>query len=522
MTGAGHAPPRTLGALLQRAVREGPTRGVHAPAGQLAWPEFAATAERFAHGLIALGCAPGDPVALFLEPSVELAVAVFGVALAGGISVPIQARARDAQVAHVLRDSGARLAVTSADKLAFLRDGAATFAAVALIAVGESAVAGATPYARALTAQTVALPVVDPRAAATILYTSGSTGLPKGIVQDQFNLAHGAEIVSGYLGLRGDDRILGVLPLSFDYGLNQLLGAAFVGADYVALPYFALADLVAGIEREQATVLAAVPPLWAALGEGLRSGRVAPDRLRSLRLVTNSGGRLHERDLTTLRTSLPWVLVFPMYGLTEAFRSSYLPPAELDRRRGSMGKAIPGVELLVIDPDTGAECASGVVGELVHAGALVAKGYWQNEAATARVFRPHPLDPARGLAVYSGDLVRRDDDGFLYYVARRDAQLKVLGHRVSPDEVEMVVNRVPGVQLGVVVGVDDPMRADTKLVACVVADGTADQALGARVRAACQRDLPAYMVPAEVRVVPAIPLTGNGKPDRVALTASLR
>lgn len=517
---------RTLPALLTHAAeRAAPGHGVTALGQSLAWSELRTRATALARGLVQAGVQPGDRVALYLEPSLELVVGLFGVACAGAVAVPIHGKLRDAQVQHVVRDAQAAAMVVSADKLAFLRDPRATLSGARLIVAGEvAAPTDALSYAALLGTQAGSLPQVAPNDLGVILYTSGSTGLPKGIVQDHHNLVHGAEIVSGYLGLRSDDHILGVLPLSFDYGLNQLLDAAWLGASLTLQPYFTAADLAQAVTKTRATVLAGVPSLWAALSDALRRGVVASDALASLRVLTNSGGRLYERDSATLRERLPHAKVFAMYGLTEAFRSSFLPPDELPHRPTSIGKAIPGVELWVVD-ERGQECPPGVPGELVHAGALVSRGYWRNPEATARVFRPHPLDPGRGLAVFSGDLVRRDEQGFLYWVARRDAQLKVAGHRVSPDEVEMVLNRVPGVKLAVLFGKADETRADTTLVAHVVPSApreTAGTALLDAVRAACKRELPAYMVPAEIVLVDHIPLTPNGKPDRVALAAGAR
>jgi amino acid adenylation domain-containing protein len=515
------AAPQTLPDLLAAASRRdhGRRPGVAAPPASLTWAEVEAQAHGLARAFAAHGLARGDRVAVYLEPSVEQAVALFGIAAAGAIAVPVNPKLRDAQVAHVLGHSEARAVVTSPDKLAYLAAAGATLAGVDLVVTGAAPPPGAHAFSAWAATPRGPLPEVAAAEPAVILYTSGSTGLPKGIVQDHRNLVLGAAIVSGYLRLAATDTILGVLPLSFDYGLNQLLCAAWVGAALVLHSYLTPRDLAAAVDAQAATVLAGVPPMWAALGDALRRGKLDPRRLRTLRVLTNSGGRLYLRDIETLRQALPQAQLFSMYGLTEAFRSSYLPPAELERRPTSIGKAIPGVELLVIDPSTGRECAAGEVGELVHAGALVALGYWNDPAATARRFRPHPLDPARGRAVFSGDLVVRDADGFLSFVARADAQLKVGGHRLAPDEVETVIHAVAGIAQAVVVGVEDAARADTRLVAFVVAPGAADVA--ARVVAACKRALPSYMVPSEVRVLPALPTNANGKPDRAALRQQL-
>ena len=492
------APPATLPGLLARLAAQGGEQPfLHAAGRTLTATEFAAQARALAHALAALGVRAGDRVAVYLEKRPEKALAPFAIGLCGAVSVILNPRLRDAQVRHVLDDSGATVVLTSAEKCVLLADPAAAFGAARVARVEELPRAGAPPPA---------LPP-SPGDPATILYTSGSTGLPKGIVQTHQNLVEGAEIVAGYLGLRAEDHVLAVLPLSFDYGLNQLLAAAWTGCEITLLQYLAPAELFDALERQRATGLAGVPSLWHAFAETLRREPARAAQCAALRYVTNSGGRFALADIRTLRETLPHVKVFSMYGLTEAFRSAFLDPRLIDRHPDAIGTAIPRVELLVIDPDTGRECASGEVGELVHAGALVAAGYWNRPEDTARVFRPHPLDPARGRAVWSGDFVTRGADGLLRFVGRRDRQLKVAGMRVSPDEVETAVRAVPGVREAAVVGRPDPAGGD-QVVAFVTGEITGDAVV-----AALRRTQPSWLVPARVEVLAALPLNPNGTVD---------
>lgn len=443
--------------------------------------EFAARADAIAAELAARGVRPGERVAIRTEKGIDEAAAIFGCALAGGVSVVLNQRLRAAQVAYCVADCGAR---------------------VVWPAEAEPAASDEAERERRRAAQEL----VPPPGAATIFYTSGSTGMPKGVVQTHDNLCDGAAIVAGYLGLTAADHLLGALPLSFDYGMNQLLSAAWCGAQITLLAPLSAFDLIDAVERGRCTGLAGVPTIWHELCR-----RLEPERLRSLRYVTNSGGRLAFADVRALRERLPWVMVFSMYGLTEAFRSAFLPPEEIDRLPESFGKAIPGVELRVVDPESGRECAVGEVGELVHAGKLVAAGYWNRPADTARVFRPHPSDPARGLAVWSGDFVRRDAEGFLHFVGRRDRMLKVHGHRASPDEFEAALRAVDGVEQAAVFGVPDPALGD-RVIACVSGAVGGEQVL-----AELRRTQPSFLVPAEVRVFTALPLNQNGKIDVEAL-----
>ena len=327
------------------------------------------------------------------------------------------------------------------------------------------------------------------------------------------NLLAGASIVSDYLSITAADRLLAALPFSFDAGLNQLTTAVQRGAACVPVRFVLPRDLVRVLAAERITGLAGVPPLWARLtapGAGL-----ADADLPHLRYVTNTGGAISRPLLARLRAAVPGADVVLMYGLTEAFRSTYLPPAELDRRPDSMGKAIPNTEILVVSED-GRRCAPGEVGELVHHGPTVSRGYWGRPDQTAAVLRPHPFPPPGGAepdrVCYSGDLVRIDEDGFLYFVGRRDGLIKTSGFRVSPTEIEAAAAAADGVREAAVVGVPDETLGQR--VVAFVAPADADPAA---VRAACAAALPAHMVPAAVEPRDALPRTASGKTDYPAL-----
>jgi acyl-CoA ligase (AMP-forming) (exosortase A-associated) len=323
----------------------------------------------------------------------------------------------------------------------------------------------------------------------------------------------GARSVASYLDLNPSDRLLAVLPLSFDYGLSQLTCAFLAGASAVLLNHLFARDVVDAVAAHGITGLAAVPPLWNQLA------RLDWPQDCTLRYLTNSGGAMPGATLAALRAALPQAQVFLMYGLTEAFRSTYLPPSEIDRRPGSMGRAIPNAEIMVVRPD-GSPCGTDEPGELVHRGALVSLGYWNDPAKTAERFRPAPCqDPALPLteiAVWSGDTVRRDGDGYLYYIGRADDLIKVSGYRVSPTELEEAVYGLGTVDEAVAFGVPHPElgQAIVLLAASSSADAPAPEAL----KRACQRRLPAWMVPShvEVRAEP-FPRNPNGKIDRKSL-----
>jgi acyl-CoA ligase (AMP-forming) (exosortase A-associated) len=329
----------------------------------------------------------------------------------------------------------------------------------------------------------------------------------------------GAKSVASYLGNHFEDSILAVLPFSFDYGFSQLSTAFHSGARVVLLNYLLPNDVLRAAEREEITGLAGVPPLWIQL-----AAMEWPAGIRGrLRYITNSGGKLPVSTIGKLRQRAPATRIYLMYGLTEAFRSTYLPPELVDERPTSIGKAIPNAEILVVRPD-GSECAADEPGELVHRGALVAKGYWRDAERTRERFRPAPGQlsgvPLTEIAVWSGDVVSRDADGFLYFVGRNDELIKTSGYRVSPTEVEEALYATQLTSAAVVFGVSHPTLGQS-IVAVVepAGNGTADSE---RLLEECRKALPPFMVPATVIWEADLPRNPNGKLDRSGIIGRFR
>jgi acyl-CoA ligase (AMP-forming) (exosortase A-associated) len=424
-------------------------------------------------------------------------------ARAGLVHVPINPLLKRAQVAHILADSGSALLIANRARLDSLQPDDVPLSCQ-LIEEGAALDASRGPEQMPPSA-------AETGALAAILYTSGSTGRPKGVMLSHANLWLGAVSVAHYLGLERDDVVLGVLPLSFDYGQNQLLSAWYAGASVVPLDYLTPRDVTKACARYGVTTLAAVPPLWVQLIEQ----DWPADAVTPMRRLTNSGGALTVDVVRSLRALFPQARLFPMYGLTEAFRSTFLDPALVDTHPTSMGKAIPFAEILVVD-DHGGIASSGEEGELVHCGPLVAQGYWQDAERTAERFRRAP-DASKhgGIAVWSGDRVKRDADGLLYFVGRRDAMIKSAGNRISPQEIEEAALATGLVSEAAAVGVKDERLGQAVLL--VVRGGGDDEAL----KAALKRDLPNFMQPHEIRWVERMPLNPNGKIDRAALQAEL-
>ena len=421
-------------------------------------------------------------------------------ARAGLVHVPVNPLLKGAQADHILADSGAALLLTNSARGATLRPQSAC--KVIDLATGDAAIDG---HHAMLPPSNAA-----PDDLAAILYTSGSTGRPKGVMLSHANLWLGAESVATYLHLAPADRVLALLPFAFDYGQNQLLSAWYAGASVAPLDYLTVRDVVRAVERHRATTLAGVPPLWVQLVEGDWPVEV----VRHLKRLTNSGGALTPALIDRLRQTFPAAAIWPMYGLTEAFRSTFLPPELVAAHPTSMGRAIPHAEILVCRPD-GSICDAGEPGELVHCGPLVAQGYWRDAVRSAERFKPAP--PASrygGTAVWSGDTVRRDTKGLLYFVGRDDAMIKTAGNRVSPSEIEEAAIATGTTGEAVAFGVPDD-RLGAAIILVARGDGTQHDALAAALRAA----LPNFMQPRTVVWQRELPRNSNGKLDRVAIAA---
>ena len=527
----GGVPPVLLHELPARAAACWPARAALTVGGlHLAYADLFSQVERCAASLLALGLARGARVAVYLEKRVETVVASFAAPAAGGVLVPVNPLLKATQVAHILQDAGVAVLVTSAPRLAALAPVLAACPELRHVVVCDDlvpAAPGPWPVGLGLHAwhnipahPPAEWPTVLESDVAVIFYTSGSTGQPKGVVLTHRNLVAGASSVTGYLHNQADDTLLAALPLSFDAGFSQLTTAFLVGARVVLLNYLLPRDVLQAMVRERVTGLTAVPPLYIQL-----AGLEWPDGVaQHLRYWANTGGRMPRATLERLRHLVPGAQPYLMYGLTEAFRSTYLPPAEVDRKPDSIGRAIPNAEVRVLRED-GSECAVDEPGELVHRGPLVALGYWNRPEETARRFKPWPsaLLPAGGdwlapeRAVYSGDTVRRDAEGFLYFVGRRDEMMKTSGYRVSPTEVEEALYASGLVAEALVYAVPDEVLGSAICAAVLAsrnASGHTDED-SAAVLAHCREHLPAFMLPKALNWVDQpLPRSPNGKLDR--------
>ncbi|KQP23139.1 acyl-CoA ligase (AMP-forming), exosortase A system-associated [Pseudorhodoferax sp. Leaf267] len=524
------SPTRLLDTLLFEAAATAPQACALVDGAQRhSYESLAHEVDSLAAALIAQGLPRAARVAIYLENRRECVVAAFAAARAGLVFVPINAVLKTAQVQQILQDSGAAVLISSGARLQALGttlwQACPAVQAVWLVDPASGALAGAPPAAHwpelARTPARAGHRVLDSDMAA-ILYTSGSTGRAKGVVLSHRNLVLGATSVASYLDNRAGDRLLAALPLSFDAGFSQLTTAFHARACVVLHNYLLPRDLLATMAHERITGLTAVPSLYIQLAQlDLPAASAA-----ALRYFANTGGRMPRQTLQRLRQWAPAAKPFLMYGLTEAFRSTYLPPEQVDLRPDSIGRAIPNAEILVLRAD-GSLADDDEPGELVHRGPLVAQGYWRDPVRTAERYRPLPPGlpgsvaglPLPELAVYSGDTVRRDADGYLYFIGRRDEMIKSSGYRISPTEVEEVLYGTGLVGECAAFGAaHGTLGQSVQVVATAPGDAAALDV--AALLAACRARMPGYMVPAAIEPLAGpLPRNPNGKIDRQRLAA---
>jgi acyl-CoA ligase (AMP-forming) (exosortase A-associated) len=510
--------------LLESAKQHASSTALIHKQNHLSYKELNEAVRQQADALAAIHLTTQQRVAVFLPKQIETVTSFFAVSLAGGVFVPINPVLKSPQVTYILNDCNVKILITSKSRLQSLSADLQNCSDLqTIILVDDDLTDTKTDLPWKILAwrdflnlaQHRPSPLIIDTHMAAILYTSGSTGKPKGVVLSHRNIVTGAYSVAEYLHINSEDRILAALPFSFDYGLNQLTTALLKGACCVLLDYLLPKDVTNALAKYQITGLAAVPPLWAQL-----ANITWPDSIdEHLRYMTNSGGKMPKAILDTIRQKSPKAQFFLMYGLTEAFRSTYLPPEQIDIRPNSMGKAIPNAEILVVRED-GSLCAPHEPGELVHKGSLVAMGYWNDPHKTAERFKPAPDQlkeiPITEIAVWSGDQVTMDEEGYLYFVGRKDDMLKTSGYRVSPTEIEEVIYASGLVKEAAAIGIEHETLGQS-IIAVVSADSPENfdkQTL----LDLCRTQLPNFMVPERIEILAELPKNPNGKIDRKTLT----
>lgn len=476
-------------------------------------------ANRLANALIAGGVHRGDRVVIYLGNMLETAVAIYAALKAGAVFVVLNPGIKADKLAYILMNCQATALVSHANKDALLLDVCPNIPSLQyLVIVGKIKDSEDLTRIRVDTYETIQKEGNSTRPEcknidvdlAALIYTSGTTGAPKGVMATHHNMVAAATSIITYLDARSEDIVISVMPLSFDYGLYQLLMACKVGATLVlergfVYPHAVLQRIVA----EHVTGFPGVPTVFATL---LQLDGLDQYDFSNLRYLTNTAASLPVEHIRRLRQLFPSATLFSMYGLTECKRVAYLPPEQLDRRPDSVGVAIPNTEVWVVDQD-GNRLGPNVVGELVVRGSHVTRGYWQDPDLTAEKFRPGPI-PGETI-LYTGDLFRMDEDGFLYFVSRKDDIIKSRGEKVSPKEVENILYALPGVAEAVVTGV--PHEIYGQAVKAYIVQARDANLTAQDVIRHCRRYLEEFMVPALVEFRDQLPKSDSGKFLRSAL-----
>jgi amino acid adenylation domain-containing protein len=499
---------------------------------RLTYADIDRRANALAHALVASGVERGDRVLIFADNTVEAVVGFWAALKANAVVSPINPLTKSDKLTYYLRDSRAKALITDAHLApVFLESAAASPHLAATLISGAfsverfGALRGALSFEEAL-ARGAAL--AEQRAhfahvaggppgrrcleidLAAIIYTSGSTGDPKGVMLTHRNMLSAATSISTYLEMTEEDVVLGVLPLAFDYGLYQMIMTFRVGGRLVLERSFAFpAQVLKVMAEERVTGFPGVPTIFAVLGEMKQLDQFD---LSSIAFVTNTAAALPVKHITMLRRLFPKARIYSMYGLTECKRCTYLPPADIDRKPTSVGIAIPGTELWLVDEE-GRRVGSNTVGQLVIRGPTVMRGYWEKPEATAEKLKPGPL-PGE-LVLHTGDLCRLDDEGYLYFVGRSDDIIKSRGEKVAPREVEAVITDIPGVKEVAVVGVPDELLGHAVKAFVVLEQGVTMSERD--VIRACQARLENFMVPKAVVFLDELPKTATGKIKKTGL-----
>jgi len=474
-------------------------------------------ANRFAHALLQNGVEYGDRVAVLMDNTSEAIISMWGALKAGATFLIINPTTKTRKVSYILNNCRATALATQHTKLRTAGEAIANTPSLKSVFLAGKKKAPDNPAADSSPvllpwsetvdrqpADAPSIPAIDIDLAA-LIYTSGTTGNPKGVMLTHHNIVSASTSITTYLKNVEDDIILSVLPLSFDYGLYQAIMAAQFGGTLIlekSFTYpFAIIEL---LEKEKATGFPIVPTMSAIL---LQMTELEPESFDHVRYLSNTAAALPEKHIRELQIIFRKADVYSMYGLTECKRVSYLPPEDIDRKPTSVGKGMPNEQVYLVDEDDNVIREPGVVGELVVRGSNVMKGYWELPEETAKMLKPgiRPWEQA----LYTGDLFKQDDEGYLYFVSRKDDIIKSRGEKVSPKEVESVLYSIEDVVESAVVGIADSVLGEAIKAYVVLKQGS--EMTEKEILAHCRRNLEDFMVPQHVQFVESLPKTSSGK-----------
>ncbi|NIQ13821.1 MAG: AMP-binding protein [Candidatus Dadabacteria bacterium] len=480
--------------------------------------------------LIQLGMEKQDRVVIFLDNSSESVISLYGILKGGGIFVILNGSMKGKKLAYILKDSGATILITHTEKGSEVKKALKGLKQdCKIVWVGDQNSipdemipfsvfwdsimdpSGEKNYGKRIRINSEKLPRIIDQDLAALIYTSGSTGEPKGVMSSHLNMVSAARSIIQYLKNTQEDIIINVLPLSFDYGLYQVIMTFMFGGTIILEKYFLYPiKILQKIRKESVTGFPIVPTLLAIL---LSLKDLEKYDLSSIRYMTNTGASLPVEHIRKIRSLLPHVDFYSMFGLTECKRISYLTPEEIDRKPTSVGKPMPNCEVWVVD-DQGNEVSPGKVGELIVSGSNVMKGYWNSPELTSKVYKNYKLPG--DWVLYTGDLFKKDGDGYLYFIGRKDDLIKTKGERVSPKEIENIIHEMEGVSEVAVIGVDDEIFGQAIKVFIVTMPGqklTANEILKY-----CSENLESFMVPKYIEFIKELPKTDHGKIDKKSLS----
>jgi len=477
--------------------------------------------DNLALNLINRGLKRHERVTVFLDNSVETVIALFGILKAGAAFVIVNGALKSTKLSYIINDSGSKFLISQSSKTKVVNEAFKTISDdCQFVLIGDRKIIDNTladvshDWNDFLVSpnEPVSFPRIIDSDLATLIYTSGSTGDPKGVISSHHNMISAARSIVQYIENRPDDIIIDTLPLSFDYGLYQVIMSVLFGGTVVIEPSFMFPiKILQTIEREKVTGFPIVPTIVAFL---LNMPSFAKFNLSSLRYMSNTGSALPVNHIQKLKELFPQVKMFSMYGLTECKRVSYLPPEDLERKPGSVGLPMPNCEVFVVD-ENGNELPAGENGELVIRGSNVMRGYWNSPELTAQTYGEGKL-PGEKL-LYSGDVFRKDEEGYLYFVGRKDDLIKTKGERVSPKEIENILCHHDSVADAAVIGVPDPMLGSA--IKAYIVTKSPNSLEQKDILKHCKENMEIFMVPKYVEFIDELPKTPNGKIDKKLLKA---
>jgi long-chain acyl-CoA synthetase len=482
---------------------------------RVTYAELNADSERLAYSLHAHGVQRDDRVIVYMDNSVEAVISIFGILKAGAVFAVINPTTKADKLQYILVNCRARGVITDGGRMGLIDACWNSVPSLAAVWVASDAVPSKMiqldEVLKAPLHATVPSPAGIDIDLAALIYTSGSTGRPKGVTLTHSNVISAATSITTYLENTSEDIILSVLPLSFDYGLYQVLMAFKIGGTVILERSFTYPHAILElINRENVTGFPIVPTISAILLQLDLKKYHFP----SLRYITNTAAALPVQHIRDLRQRLPHIRLYSMYGLTECKRVSYLPPDQIDVRPGSVGRGMPNEEVYLVD-ESGTRLPNGSIGELVVRGSNVMKGYWELPEETAKKLRPGPYPWEKVL--YTGDLFRTDEEGYLYFLGRMDDIIKTRGEKVSPKEVEEVLYNLEGIAEAAVVGVPDAVLGQAIRAIVTLREGA--EITEHHIRRHCASHLEDFMQPKYVEFRKSLPKTSNGKVAKLELAA---